>query len=46
MIGKLDPEESVMDSDLIITNRRAKDYYQKHNRKTYKTDRRVELGVL
>ena len=24
MIGKLDPEESVMDSDLIITNRRAK----------------------
>ena len=25
MIGKLDPEESVMDSDLIITNRRAKE---------------------
>ena len=24
MIGKLDPEESVMDSDLIATNRRAK----------------------
>ena len=24
MIGKLDPEENVMNSDLIITNRRAK----------------------